>query len=85
MHLWSLLVWIPGLFFLLRKNEGKEFRPLGWLFVAVLLLFLGLSGKSYYTLGAYPVLMAAGGVFWENRWRVSWKATGSGRVRCATA
>lgn len=73
MHLWGLIVWVPGLFFLLRKTDMRPFRAIGWAYVATLVLFLVLGGKNYYTLGAYPMLMAAGGVFWEKTLRTTWK------------
>ena len=73
LHFWGFLVWIPGLFFLLRNGGMQRFRVAGWTFVATLLIFLALSGKSYYTLGAYPMLMAAGGVFWEQKLQAAWK------------
>ena len=37
----------------------------------LVLLFLG--GKSYYTAGAYPVLFAAGGVFWGKILQRNWQ------------
>ncbi len=61
-HAPALFVWAVGLYFLLRSNT---FRLLAWFYFAMLLVFILFSGKSYYTLGAYPVLIAAGGVFWE--------------------
>lgn len=73
LHFWGFLVWLPGLFFLLRNDGMEKFRVVGWTYVAVLLLFLAMSGKNYYTLGAYPMLMAAGGVFWEQKLQMAWK------------
>ncbi len=63
---WSgVLVWIVGLWGLMRIPVLKKFRVLGWAYVLVLLLLLALSGKAYYTLGAYAMLIAAGAVVWE--------------------
>lgn len=73
MHFLGFLIWMPGLFFLLINNKIKKYRVAGWIYVFTLLLFLVLNGKNYYTLGAYPVLMAAGGVFWEKQLNVDWK------------
>ncbi len=56
-------VWIAGLVWVMKK---KEWRIIGFIYFSVILLLLFGSGKSYYTLGAYPVLLAAGGVVWEN-------------------
>lgn len=65
MHAPSMLIWLAGLYYLLVHKGGRPYRMLGWLFLAVLLLFILLKGKSYYTLGMYPVVMAAGAVFVE--------------------
>lgn len=58
----ALLIWVMGLAYLLRSST---YRLLGHFFLAVILVFILFSGKSYYTLGAYPILVAAGGVAWE--------------------
>ncbi len=59
------LVWVAGLVFLLRSKAMQPYRLLGWHYVAVMAIFLALNGKSYYTLGLYPALFAAGVVYWE--------------------
>ena len=57
------MVWIAGLIWVLRK---KEWRIIGIIYFSVIaLLFFG-SGKAYYALGVYPMLLAAGAVAWEN-------------------
>ncbi len=56
------IVWLPGLIWLLRS---KSFRTLGYTFLFTFAIFLLASGKSYYTLGLYPMAIAAGGVWWE--------------------
>ena len=61
----SALVWVAGLIWLLRSGSAKKFRVFGYTYVAVLLIFLLLRGKSYYMAGLYPILLAAGGVSWE--------------------
>lgn len=68
----GMLVWLPGLWLLLRGESGRPYRLAGWFYVAVLFLFLVLKGKSYYTIGAYPVLIAAGAVQWESWLRKTW-------------
>ena len=73
MHFAGMFVWVPGLFFLLLHKNMKKFRVIGWTYLVTLLLFLVMSGKNYYTLGAYPMLMAAGGVFWETTLRSTLK------------
>jgi hypothetical protein len=61
----SALVWGAGLWFLLFHREAKRYRALGWAFLVVLGVMLVLHGKNYYLAPAYPMLFAAGGVFWE--------------------
>jgi hypothetical protein len=61
----SALVWVAGLIWLLRSGYAKKFRVFGYTYVAILLIFLLLRGKSYYMAGLYPILLAAGGVSWE--------------------
>jgi len=71
----GVFVWMAGLFYLLRARAMQPYRLLGWFYVAILLLFIALSGKSYYTLGAYPALFAAGAVFWEKfLQKTGWRA-----------
>ncbi len=60
----SVLV-IGGLIFLLTSMKMKNFRFLGFLWLFVILALLLLKGKSYYTLGIYPMMIAAGGVAFE--------------------
>lgn len=74
MNLHALLIWLPGLAFLLFARDAREGRVLGVTFVLLLAILLTLSGKPYYTLGLYPMLFAAGGVALE-RWfaaRMRW-------------
>jgi len=58
----AILVWVPGLLWLLFSYKLRSYRFLGWAYLATLGLFLLLNGKIYYLFGAYPVLFAAGGV-----------------------
>ena len=65
MNLPGLFVWLAGLAFFLFFKEGKKLRALGYTYLAVLLLFILLRGKHYYTLGMYSILFAAGAVVLE--------------------
>ena len=58
----ALLLWIAGLAWVLSK---RQWRIIAVIYFSVILLLLFGSGKSYYTLGVYPVLIAAGAVAWE--------------------
>jgi hypothetical protein len=69
-----LPLWVGGLWWCLFAGEAKHFRFLGWAYLIVLGVFMLGDGKTYYPMGAYPMLMAAGGVAFEklsrsNRWR----------------
>jgi hypothetical protein len=70
----ALPLWLGGFAWLFFAREGKRFRFLAWAYLAVLAVFIIGKGKTYYPMGAYPMLMAAGGVAFEkisaNR---SWK------------
>lgn len=64
-HVTGTIVWLIGLGFLLFRTDWKNYRILAWIFVGVIGLLLAFSGKSYYSAGVYPMLMAAGGVALE--------------------
>lgn len=63
----ALFVWICGLYFLLFNKNGRQWRVFGFMYLAVLTVLLAFNAKSYYSLGAYPVLIAAGAVFLEQQ------------------
>lgn len=85
MHGPGFVLWLAGLGFILFSKSMQPYRLFGWFYVALLLIFLLLSGKSYYTLGAYPVLFAAGAVFWDKILKRPWQkiALGGGVVLLA--
>ena len=62
MHLPITWVWILGFTGLLKSQTLRPFRPIAVFFVTVILMLLFMHGKSYYTLGAFPVMLAAGAV-----------------------
>jgi len=59
-------VWLAGIWYLLIDRHGKRFRTLGVAYLVTLLLMIVLKAKNYYLVPIYPMLFAAGGVFWEN-------------------
>jgi len=59
-------VWLAGLWYLLADRNGRRFRTLGITYLITLGLMIGFRAKNYYLVPIYPVLLAAGGVFWEN-------------------
>jgi hypothetical protein len=68
-------IWIAGLIFLLVLKDGRRFRLLGWIYLAVMiLLLLNRTSRPGYLSPAYTMLFAAGGVAIEGwiarrRWR----------------
>ena len=72
MQFTGALIWLPGLVYLLFGRKMASFRIVGYFYLAVLFIFLGLNGKSYYTLGMYPTLFAAGAVFIEKELPKLW-------------
>jgi hypothetical protein len=62
----SVIVWIAGLGFLLFNAQGKRYRVLGVTYLVFLAIMMTLHAKDYYLAPIYPMLFAAGGVFWES-------------------
>ncbi len=65
MHLPCLFVWIGGLIWLLFFTAGKPYKIFVWMYITVIVLLTITNGKDYYTLGTYPMLFAAGGIWLE--------------------
>lgn len=59
LNFWIVLL---GLGYLLFHPAMKPYRILAWIYLTILLVLLILSGKDYYALGTYPMLIAAGAV-----------------------
>lgn len=58
-------VWLAGLGHFFFRKEGKPYRVLGWTWMSLLACFLLMNGRVYYLAPAFPMLFAAGGVFFE--------------------
>ncbi|MCB0612734.1 MAG: glycosyltransferase family 39 protein [Phaeodactylibacter sp.] len=71
MNMSVIPVWVAGLAWFFHPTN-RRYRVMGWYFVLVFMLLLLLRGKPYYTLGLYPMLIAAGGVWWENALQRAW-------------
>ena len=67
MGIMAILVFIPGIIFMSFGKSMKPYRPVILTSFIVLLLLAILRGKSYYSLGLFPLWIAAGGVWWEHR------------------
>jgi hypothetical protein len=68
--LFTVPLWMAGLFFYFRKSAGERYRALGWTFVATLALFAAVHARDYYSAPLYPMLLAAGAVLSQQwpRW-----------------
>ncbi|MEO6589050.1 MAG: glycosyltransferase family 39 protein [Pyrinomonadaceae bacterium] len=58
-------VWLAGIWFLLADKNGKRFRFLGIAYLVLLALMIYLNAKDYYLAPIYPMLFAAGAVWFE--------------------
>lgn len=61
-----------GLIFLLSGERMKKFRFLGILSLFIILGLMFLKGKSYYTLGIFPLLICSGAAGYEYWFRRTW-------------
>jgi hypothetical protein len=61
----SIFIWSSGLLMILFLSKEKKFRFIAYSFFIVVSIILLGRGKSYYTLGAYPMLFALGGYTME--------------------
>ena len=63
---------IAGLIFLFTNKKMHNFRFLGFLSLFVIIGLMFLKGKSYYTLGVFPLLIISGAVAYDNWLRRVW-------------
>jgi hypothetical protein len=63
---------VAGVIYLLSSEHTKKFRFLGVLAIFVIAALMVLRGKSYYTLGVFPLLIAAGAVSYEKWVKLRW-------------
>jgi len=62
----TILVWLPGLIFLLLSRSLKEYRVLGIIFLTTfIILIINWHSKPEYLAAAYPLVYAGGGVLIE--------------------
>ena len=63
-HPVSIGVWVAGLAYTFSK-DGQRYRPLGWAYLALLIIFIVQNAKNYFLAPAYPMLLALGVVAFE--------------------
>ena len=64
-NLFTVPFWVAGLVYYFWNPAAVRYRLLGWMYVIPFLLLLVAQGRSYYLAPAYPMLIAAGVVVWE--------------------
>jgi hypothetical protein len=62
---WSSFLVVAGIILLLTNKAVIRFRFIGYLGLFVILFLMMVRGKSYYTIGIFPVLIAAGAVSYD--------------------
>ena len=82
-NIFTIPLWLAGLYFYFRAPQGKRYRLMGWMFVIILLTFTAAKGRSYYMAPAYPMLLAAGSVL-EEGWLRSLSNLHAGVMRTVT-
>ncbi len=63
---------VAGLIYLFVSKKAWKYRFLGIVVISVIITLMLLRGKSYYTQGVFPFLIAAGAVSLENILRKTW-------------
>jgi len=63
---------VAGIIYLFVNRNVKKFRVLGIISLFVILILMFLQGKSYYTQGLFPLLIAAGAVSFERLLKKLW-------------
>jgi hypothetical protein len=66
------ILWVAGILFILISKKATQFRFLGFLVLFVILSLMLLRGKSYYTIGVFPFLLAAGAVYFDFGLKSKW-------------
>lgn len=65
MNLQAVLLWIPALIILLFYKKEKQYQLFGFIYLIVIITLIIGRGKSYYSMGLYPVLFVFGSYFIE--------------------
>ncbi len=65
MNLQAVFLWLLAILLLLFYKPEIKFRIFGFIYILVIALLMLGSGKSYYSLGLYPILLVFGAYFIE--------------------
>jgi hypothetical protein len=61
----NAILWLPGLYYFFFHKDGKKYRLLGWMYVAIFAVMITHNMKVYYLSPIYPVLLAGGALYLE--------------------
>jgi hypothetical protein len=61
----NIPIFVIGLYFYLRSNDGKEFRALGLSYVILYIFMTVINTKPYYLFAVYPMIFAGGAILIE--------------------
>ena len=65
MNLQAVLLWIPALLILLFYKKERQYQLFGFIYLIVIITLIIGRGKSYYSMGIYPILFVFGAYFIE--------------------
>ena len=65
MNVHALVLWLGALLILILYKRERQYRIFGYIYIIVISLLIAGSGKSYYSLGIYPILFVFGAYFTE--------------------
>jgi len=71
-HLFGGLIWIAGLYALFRYIAFYQYRFIAFALLATILIIGNLSGKAYYTIGAFYILFPFGAIVLEKLLKPNW-------------
>lgn len=63
---------ITGLIALIIYGPFKKHRPFFWAFFFTLIVFIYFKAKDYYAIGLYPIYIAFGAVYLEQKLKTGW-------------
>lgn len=68
----SIIVIISGLYALLFYAPFQKYRVFFWALIFTLIIFMYFRAKDYYAIGLYPIYIAFGSVFLEEKLNKGW-------------
>lgn len=68
----ATILTVTGLIYLFVSKRVIKYRFLGLVSISIIITLMLMQGKSYYTQGIFPFLIAAGAASWEYVLRKAW-------------